>query len=143
MQNLLNKTLFKKTFQILMGLSFALLTLAQAPLPSGISPQIGAALQGALGGAGTGGLGASLGVGIGSMNGGVGALGNTAIQGADSVLPSSTKVPVPVFRPLPPNAFQQFVLQVTGQSYQLYGASFFENIRLFDSSNQESTGSGA
>ena len=144
MQNLLNKTLCKKTLQLLIELSFAGLSLAQAPLPAGISPQMGAALQGALGGAGgPDGLGASLGVGIGNMNGGVGALGNTAIQGADSVLPSSTKVPVPVFRPLLPNAFQQFVLQVTGQSYPLYGASFFENIRLFDASIQESAGSGS
>ena len=143
MQNLLNKTVGKKIAHIFLALSFAGLTLAQAPLPTGISPQMGAALQGALAGAGAGGLGASLATGIGNINGGVGALGNAAIQGADSVQPSSTKVPVPVFRPLPPNAFQQFILEVTGQSYPLYGASFFENIRLFDASIQESAGLGS
>ena len=106
-------------------------SLAQSPLPPGVQNQLGA-------GAGVGnGLGASSGgSGISGMNGGLNALGATTINGSDPLVPISTRVPIPVYTPLTPNAFQQYVLQVTGQSYPLFGANFFENIRQFEVGNK-------
>ena len=84
-----------------------------------------------------GGLGGGLGGGgIGGMNGGLNALGKTDIKGADPLVPSNTRVPIPIFSPLAPNAFQQYLLQVTGQSLPLFGADFFENIRQFETSGK-------
>jgi protein involved in polysaccharide export with SLBB domain len=101
-------------------------------------------LQNVIGSGGSlSGLGGSIASGAGGMNGGVNALGSNVIQGQDPVVPANTKVPVPVFRPLPPNPFQQFVLQVTGQSYPLFGANFFENIHLLEPSNLETNSSPA
>lgn len=109
-------------------------------LPSNITAQ---ALQNVIGSsaASLSGLGGSIATGAGGMNGGVNALGSNVIQGQDPVVPANSKVPVPVFRPLPPNPFQQFVLQVTGQSFPIFGASFFENIHLLEPSNLDSNSS--
>ena len=104
--------------------------LAQSTFPQGIMPstqsQLGTGVgnsQGSLGGSN-----------IGGMNGGINALGTTFIKGSDPVVPSNTRVPIPIFTPLAPNAFQQYVLQVTGQSYPLFGFNFFENIYQFENS---------
>ena len=108
---------------------------AQSPLPTGIQNQLGA------GGGGTV-IGGSIGgSGIGSMNGGLSALGITTIKGADPVVPSNTRIPIPVFTPLSPNAFQQYLLQVTGQNYPLFGANFFENIHQFENGPKSTEGS--
>ena len=107
-------------------------SLAQSTLPPGLAGIV-PGIQNQLGAGSGNGLGASLsGSGISSMNGGLNALGSTSIKGADPVVPSNTRVPIPVFTPLAPNAFQQFVLQVTGQNYPLFGANFFENIHQFE-----------
>jgi hypothetical protein len=102
---------------------------AQSPLPPGLSG-IYSSSQNLLGaGVGSGnGLGASIGGGISTMNGGLNSLGVTNIKGADPIVQSNTRVPIPIYSQLAPNDFQKFILQVTGQSYQLYGYNFFENI---------------
>ncbi len=103
-------------------------------LPPGLAGATGIQSQiGSLGGSGIGG-GLGTGGGIGAMNGGLGVLSTKEIKGADPVVPSYTRVPIPVFIPLSPNNFQQYVLQVTGQSYPLFGANIFENIHQFETS---------
>ena len=107
---------------------------AQSSLPPGLAGMApGIQNQLSVGASGGNNIGATLGQGgIGSMNGGLNALGTTSIKGADPVVPSNTRVPIPVFTPLSPNAFQEYILQVTGNNYQLFGANFFENIHQFE-----------
>ncbi len=146
----MNQTLSTKEFiafwanRVVLGSVVALwlsCSMAQSPLPPGLAGMV-PGIQNQLG-AGVGGgsgLGTSLGGGIGSMNGGLNALGTTSIKGADPVVPSNTRVPIPVFTPLAPNAFQQYILQVTGQNYPLFGANFFENIHQFENGPKSTEG---
>ena len=116
---------FKRNGALSLALFFlSIQSLAQIPTGFGGVLPNGGALGGALGG------------GIGGMNGGLNALGKTDIRGADPLVPSNTRVPIPIFTPLAPNAFQQYLLQVTGQSLPLFGAEFFENIRQFETSGK-------
>lgn len=105
---------------------------AQSPTPLGLAGMV-PGIQSQIGNASGIGLGATLGVGgIANMNGGLNSLGSTMIKGSDPAVLSNTRVPIPVYSPLPPNEFQKYLLQVTGQSYQMFGFNFFENIRLFE-----------
>ena len=140
-----NKITATWTYRIVLGSVFALwlsLSLAQSPLPPGLAGMVpGIQSQLGAGVGGGNGLGASLGGnGIGSMNGGLNALGTTSIKGADPLVPSNTRVPIPVFTPLAPNAFQQYILQVTGQNYPLFGTNFFENIHQFENGPKSTEG---
>lgn len=110
------------------SLSLASIGHTQMSLPQGLAGASGIQNQiGALSGSGGGGVG-----GIGGINGGLNVLSTKEIKGADPLVPSNTRVPIPVFSPLPQNSFQQYVLEVTGQSYPLFGADFFENIHQFE-----------
>ena len=114
--------------------------MAQSSLPPGLTGTA-PGLQNQLGvGINSGsGLGTALGSGgIGNMNGGLNVLGATTIKGADPVVPSSTRVPIPVFSPLAPNNFQQYLLQVTGHHYQIFGSNFFENIHQLENATKTS-----
>ena len=127
---IINRTI-KKTSIYLTFSVYVLLNITHAqtpPLPglSGIQNQIGG--LGAIGSV-SGGIG---GAGIGGMNGGLGILNNKEIKGADPVISASSRVPIPIFTQLEPNSFQKYLLQVTGQTYPIYGASFFENIRQLE-----------
>jgi len=104
----------------------------------GINPQM-------LGGAGAGGLGGGFGGGMG-IGGATGVIGLGMGFGGDSGSieqaeaqdrllgltgdgkpNSDSKEKSAKGQPLLPNEFQKYVLQTTGQAYQLFGASFFEN----------------
>ena len=126
-------TLAFRSFACLIVVLWFSSSFAQSPLPPGLSGIYSGSqnLLGAGVGSGTG-LGASIGGGISTMNGGLNSLGVTNIKGADPIVQSNTRVPIPIYSQLAPNDFQKFILQVTGQSYQLYGYNFFENIRLFE-----------
>jgi protein involved in polysaccharide export with SLBB domain len=118
--------LFKTSFCFAL-FAFAFITSSPAqnlPIPgiNGIQNQIGSIGIGGIGGV-MGGAG---------MNGGLGILSTKEIKGADPLVSSNTRVPIPVFTPLEPNYFQNFVLNVTGQNVPLYGANFFENIHQFE-----------
>ena len=127
-------TLFKSERFLALALLFLSFQCICQGLPTGVA---GMTSQGQMGGGLGGGLG---GGGIGAMNGGLNALGKTEIRGADPLVPSNTRLPIPIFSPLAPNAFQHFLLQVTGQSLPLYGADFFENIRQFETSGKAPDG---
>ena len=114
----------------------------------GINPQMmGGAGAGAFGGGLGGGLGGGFGGGFG---GGLGIGGSTGVFGlgaglagegglteqietdnpagvVGSATPAGVVSSKPKTQPLPPNEFQKFVLQTTGQAYPLFGSSFFEN----------------
>ena len=127
---IINRTIKKASIYFAFSV-YVLLNITHAqtpPLPglSGIQNQIGG--LGAMG-SGSGGIG---GAGIGGMNGGLGILNNKEIKGADPVISANLRVPIPVFTQLEPNSFQKYLLQVTGQAYPIYGASFFENIRQLE-----------
>ena len=107
------------------SLSLSISTHAQTPALPGLS-----GIQNQIGSIGIGGIGGVVG-GTG-MNGGLGVLSTKEIKGADPLVSSSTRVPIPVFSPLEPNNFQNYVLNITGQSVPLYGANFFESIHQFE-----------
>ena len=67
--------------------------------------------------------------GIGNMNGGLGAMRETSIKGADPVQPPNLKLSAPSASNSINNAFQDYVLQVTGQRLQLFGSDFFESTK--------------
>ena len=73
---------------------------------------------------GLGGLGA--GGGVGAIPA-VGGLTNNMINGADPLEPAQNMFSNVSFKPLAPNEFQKYVLEVTGQRLSLFGVSFFEN----------------
>ena len=83
----------------------------------------GAAAMG-IGVGGLGGLGA--GGGVGAIPA-VGGLTNNMINGADPLDPAQNMFSNVSFKPLAPNEFQKYVLEVTGQHLSLFGVSFFEN----------------
>ena len=117
-----------------LGLTLSFQSLAQVlPGVAGMVPNAQNQLGGGLGLGQGGALGGS---GIGGMNGGLNALGKTEVKGADPLVPANTRVPIPLFSTLAPNAFQQYLLQVTGQNLALFGADFFENIRQFETSGK-------
>ena len=100
----------------------------------GMNPQMVGG--GVVGGPGIG-VGSALGGGTGVVGLGLGLGGEAGLteQGdldgpgspaAVSIAGSGTQVK-PKTQPLPPNEFQKFVLQTTGQAYPLFGSSFFEN----------------
>jgi protein involved in polysaccharide export with SLBB domain len=90
--------------------------------PQGINPQM---MGGGIGGA-TGIIG--LGVGLGG-DAGLGEQGDLDVSAGAAAIPAlgTATQPKPKTLPLPPNEFQKFVLQTTGQAYPLFGSSFFEN----------------
>ena len=100
----------------------------------GIALQVHAQLPNT--GANTG-LGAN-GTGLGANGAG---LGTVTLPGGQTVLRSSDnrslQAPAfkPNFSPLPPNDFQKFILQVTGQALPVFGQSFFENLQ--EAQNQQ------
>ena len=95
---------------------------AQAQIP-GNALGGGAAAMG-IGVGGLGGLGA--GGGVGAIPA-VGGLTNNMINGADPLDPAQNMFSNVSFKPLAPNEFQKYVLEVTGQHLSLFGVSFFEN----------------
>jgi len=99
-----------------------------SPLPglNGIQNQIGSLGGGGLGGGGIGGSG------IGSMNGGLEILNRQEIKGADPVIASNSKVPIPFFGQLELNWYQKYLFEVSGKTYPIYGSSFFENIHQLE-----------
>ena len=92
-----------------------------------------------------GGVAGGPGIGVGSgFGGGIGVIGFELGSGGDADVaelgdleapgsPAAGPKPgtgiqiKPKTEPLPPNEFQKFVLQTTGQAYPLFGSSFFEN----------------
>jgi protein involved in polysaccharide export with SLBB domain len=89
-------------------------------LPGGFS-----GMGGGLGGA-TGVIGFGMGLG---GDAGMAEQGDLDVPGGVAVVPApgTGTQPKPKTQPLPPNEFQKFVLQTTGQAYPLFGSSFFEN----------------
>ena len=117
---MLNFLLNKNTFrQLAPWLLMGLLNAAVAQnLPSNIAlPNNNAAT-----GLGTGlGTGATLGtISLPS--------GQTTLRSADPKAPPQVAFK-PTFAPLPPNDFQKFILQTSGQLLPLFGQSFFENLQ--------------
>jgi protein involved in polysaccharide export with SLBB domain len=100
----------------------------------GMNPQMVGG--GVVGGPGIG-VGSALGGGTGVVGLGLGLGGEAGLTeqgdldgpGSPAAVPiagSGTQIK-PKTQPLPPNEFQKFVLQTTGQAYPLFGSSFFEN----------------
>jgi protein involved in polysaccharide export with SLBB domain len=135
-QNVFPINLRSKAYVALGLLAFSALAIAQgmggygsygSGSVQGINPQlIGGGLAGGLGGTSV--IGFGLGLGLGGDAG--------LAEQADPESPAGSTVPLPPGTatqskpktlPLPPNEFQKFVLQTTGQAYPLFGASFFEN----------------
>ena len=101
------------------GLFAAINTTAQGISAADISAlKGGAMLQG-----GSSGLGGSNLQGMLSI-----AVPTTGIQDDEATSQEGRKIQQPSL-PLPPNEFQNYVIQTTGQWLPLYGANFFENLR--------------
>jgi hypothetical protein len=70
------------------------------------------------------------GAGMGLLNGqSMGGISAGVISGADPkmVANSSPVAPLPLLKPLGPNAFQSYILETTGQALKRWGAEFFDN----------------
>ena len=74
------------------------------------------------------GLGGAAGIsGLGSSSFG-GFLANNIISGADPEPKSTQPDIITNLKPLPPNDFQKYIIEITGQYLPLFGSSFFENL---------------
>jgi len=121
------KRIKNKTFDFFLGLTLLLSCLFNSSaqgiqsLQSQLSAQGGGMGlnfdPGALGSAGIGILNSQ---NLGGINAGV-------ISGSDPKATMGSVVSTPVFKPLGPNAFQNYVLETTGQSLRRWGAEFFDN----------------
>jgi len=127
---------------VLFGFTFSALVQAQGlpmgaglgSLPQGFSAQDLNAMRGGAAGLGGAGVGLGGGIGIGGLlNPGLIAqpINEDDTGGLNQDRGKSKKI-----APLPPNDFQKYVVEVTGQPSPLYGADFFENTRN-DVSNAE------
>lgn len=115
--------LMRATLVLLLGLSLDVLGQG---LPLGLQGLSQQDINNVRGGAGMGGSSVGL-----SGTTGIGGLRGPALNQNDSE-DASTKEAEPKSsqnknKPLLPNEFQKYVLEVTGNSYPLYGADFFEN----------------